>query len=595
MGTPGATPASGGVITTGIPVPPDRDLYELARRLTLQTDQPVPRLASPAPGTLEVGDRLDWRVSRADGTVTVSANVRHVSENAYWVFEDRFEPDQGRLAQAAAQFENQIWPAVIGSFGNVWTPGIDNDGRIVIFHGELRPGVAGYFSGIDEYPVLIQPDSNQREAIYISANLLTLGGAGYQGTLAHELQHAVHWAADAGEESWLNEGMAEVASGVAGLPTNSVLAFLGQPNTSLVQWEPEIFQASPNYGASALFFEYLAAHYGGMETLRAIVDHQEDGLDSVSAVLRGMGFTESAVDLFSDWVVANFVDDESGRFSHPERNVQARRFDTVEVPENVSGSVRPFGTIYHVVEDAGDELTIEFRANPTGQVFPAQPRSGETCWWSNAGDSIDTTLTRTVDLHDVDTATFEYWAWYAIEEDWDFAYIEVSEDGGTTWQILASDRSSFGNPNGTAFGPGLTGLSGEWVRDEVDLSRYAGSEVLLRIEYITDDAIHDRGACFDDFSIPEIGWSDSTDDTDGWDSAGFALINDRLPVEYVVQVIRDTRDAPAEVKRLFIDSNAVAGTTVSGPAGDEQLVVAVSVVTPHVTGSLDYSIRFSTP
>lgn len=555
----------------------------------------MPRFASPVPGPLELGDRIEWRVNRENGTVTVSAEVKHVSENAYWIFEDGFEPDPGRLSQAARQFETDIWPSVSDSLGQVWTPGIDNDSRIVIFHGQLRPGVAGYFSGIDEYPVSIQPDSNQRETIYISANLLTLGGIGYRGTLAHELQHAVHWAADAGEESWVNEGLAEVASGLAGIPPGSVEAFLGQPNTSLLQWEPEIFQASPNYGASALFFEYISAHYGGVETLKAIIQHPEDGLASIDAVMREMGFTQTAIDLFSDWVVANFVDDSSGRFSYPERSVRIPRFGALSATDSISDSVRPFGTNYYTVSGVGDELRVEFKGEPSGRVFPAEPNSGETCWWSNAGDSIDTKLTRSVDLRNVDSATFQFWAWYAIEEDWDYAYILASADDGSTWDILRSDRASSGNPNGTAFGPGITGMSGGWVQDQVDLSRYAGSEIILQIEYITDDAIHDRGACFDDFAIPEIGWSDSTDDTGGWSSSGFALINDRLPVEFLVQVVHHSPDTEAEVERLTLDANGEVTATVRGLRDREQLVVAVSVITPHVSGSLDYSIKFSTP
>lgn len=534
-------------------------------------------------------------MSRTSGTVIVSAEVELVSENAYWIFEDGFTPDRGRLIQAAEDFETDVWPGVIEPLGKVWNPGVDGDPRIVIFHGQLRPGVAGYFSGIDEYPVQIQPDSNQRETIYVSANLLTLGGSGYLSTLAHELQHAVHWAADAGEESWVNEGLAEVASALAGFPPGSVESFLRRPNTSLVQWEPEIFQASPNYGAAALFFEYISAHYGGVETLRAVVDHQQDGMDSIDAVMRELGFSETGSSLFADWVVANFVDDDSGLFSHPQRQIRTPSFDEVELPEAINDSVRPFGTNYYVLDDLDGELTVDFGGVPTGRVFLAEPHSGETCWWSNAGDSINTTLTRTVDLQSVDSATFEFWAWYAIEEDWDYAYVSVSTDDGSTWIILRTERSSLTNPNGTAFGPGITGLSNGWVQDSVDLSQFAGSKILLRIEYITDDAIHDRGACFDDFSIPELEVIDSTDGPGGWESEGFALINDRLPVEYLVQVIYDTSRSEAEVHRIAVGADGKALTTLRPPRDGEEVIVAVSVVTPDVTGSLDYAIALSQP
>ena len=597
--TAAGTPSSS--LVAVIPVPPERDLYELARRLKLQTTDVVPRLASPAPAPLQRGDRLEWRVSRDSGTVTVNAVVRLISEHAYWVFEDGSVPDQGRLDQAALEFESTVWPNVISVLGDVWNPGVDNDPRIVIFHGQLRSGVAGYFSGTDEYPVQIQPDSNQREVIYISSEVLILGGSGYLSTLAHELQHAIHWAADHGEESWINEGISEVASGLAGFPPGSITAFLRQPNTSLVQWEPEIFDAPPNYGAAALFFEYIYAHYGGGETLRAIVEHPADGIESIDAVMRDAGFGITTVELFADWVVANYVDDASGRFSHPDRDTSRLKTTFVPVPkaaaETVNDSVRPFGTNYYTLQEAGPEITVSFKGDPEGRVFPAEPHSGETCWWTNAGDSIDTTLTRSVDLRNVQTATFAFWTWYSIEEDWDYVYIEVSTDDGLTWQIVPSSRSSSSNPNGTAFGPGLTGASSSdgagWVREVADLARFAGSEILLRLEYITDDAVHNRGGCFDDFEIPEIGWADSTDSAESWIADGFVLMNDRRPVEYLVQVIRLVTNGPSVVERLTVGASGSAELTVRGPETGEQVIVAVSVVTPDVSGSLNYAISFA--
>ncbi len=583
-----------------IPIPPDRDLYELARRITLQTTDPVHRFASPVPPPLNRGDRLEWNVNRQNGNVRVMAEVRHVSENAYWVFEDSFEIDQGRIVQAAELFEQTIWPSVINTLGDVWNPGVDGDPRIVIFHGQLRPGVAGYFAGVDQYPVAIQPESNQREAIHISSTTLTLGGNGYLSTLAHELQHAVHWAADAGEESWLNEGIAEIASGLAGFQPGSINSFLSKPNTSLVQWEPEIFQASPNYGAAALFFDYIAGHYGGTETLRAIVNHPADGMESIDSILIGLGFNVTAKDVFEDWVVANLVDDDGGLYAHLNRETNRPRITFVPLPdgletETIDDSVRPFGTNYYTLEGTEQPAVILFNGQPNGQVFPAAPHSGDTCWWSNAGDSINTKLTRPVDLTGVDSATFEFWTWHAIEEDWDYAYITVSTDDGVTWQVLGSDRASRTNPNGTAFGPGLTGLTNGWVRDQVDLSAYAGQEILLRLEYITDDAIHDRGACFDDFSIPEIGWSDSTDAVNGWTSEGFALINDQKPLEYLVQVIRDTQDDSAVVERIDIDAEGEGFFSLQNVRAGEEVTIAVSVLNPNVTGSLEYSIELARP
>jgi hypothetical protein len=191
----------------------------------------------------------------------------------------------------------------------------------------------------------------------------------------------------------------------------------------------------------------------------------------------------------------------------------------------------------------------------------------------------------------VESATLRYHVWHAIEEDWDYAYLTVSADNGVTWEALPSERASDEDPNGTAFGPGLTGSSGGWVEDSVDLSRFAGSQVLFRIEYITDDAIHDRGACFDDFSIEEMGWSDDTETDGGWTAAGFVRINGRQPVDYLVQVIRDTPNGPASVQEVPVNAEGEGSATINAPTGSQQLVIAVSVVTTDITGDLDYTLR----
>jgi immune inhibitor A len=582
--------ATNGIVT--LPVPPERDLYDLARRLAMHSSTPITRLPSPIPPTLKVGDMVEWKVNRDEGNVTVGASVRLVTGHAYWVFEDRFVPDRGRLQRAADDFESNVWHAVTDSLGTVWTPGIDGDPRIVIFHGKLRSGVGGYFSSVDEYPVSIRPDSNQREVIYISADAFTLGGTAYLGTLAHELQHAIHWAADPGEDAWVNEGISEVAAGLAGFPAKSPPAFLRQPDTSLTQWEPEIFQASPNYGGAALFFEYMASHFGGTETLKAIIENQSDGIASVDAVLTQRGYNLTTRDVFVDWVVANYVDDDSGPYSYPMSDYSRPRTTYVTVPDTVRDSVHPFGTNYYTLQDLDSGITVNFRGTAVGNVLPATPYSGHACWWSNAGDSIDTTLTRAINLTGASEATFEFMAWYAIEEDWDYAYVEVSTDGGMTWQILPTGHASTANPNGTAYGPGITGQSEGWVKESVDLTQYAGSEILIRLEYITDDAIHDRGACFDDFAIAEIGWSDAADDSGDWISEGFALINNQRPVEYLVQVIRDKPEGPSQVQRIFTGLDGSGNMSIAAPETGETVIVAVSVVTPGVAGSVGYSISF---
>ena len=147
----------------------------------------------------------------------------------------------------------------------------------------------------------------------------------------------------------------------------------------------------------------------------------------------GLGEEATSLDVFRDWLVANYLNEPDGRYSSEARNARSAvrvRSTFVGLPRVYEREVAQFGAHYYVVTLPADELVISFNGDPAAELFPVAPRSGEACWWSNDGDGIDTTLTRRFDLTGVDTATLRFHAWHDIEEDWDFAYVEVSEDNG---------------------------------------------------------------------------------------------------------------------------------------------------------------------
>ena len=62
------------------------------------------------------------------------------------------------------------------------------------------------------------------------------------------------------------------------------------------------------------------------------------------------------------------------------------------------------------------------------------PHSGASMWYSGADqDWADVRLMRDIEVPDGADARFSLWNNYVIEADWDFGFIEVSTDGGTTW------------------------------------------------------------------------------------------------------------------------------------------------------------------
>ena len=197
--------------------------------------------------------------------------------------------------------------------------------------------------------------------------------------------------------------------------------------------------------------------------------------------------------------------------------------------------------------------------------------------------------TRELDLTGLDEATLKFMVWYEIEEGWDYAYIEASDDDGRTWHILEGRHTTTDNPSGNAYGPGYTGSSDEWLQESIDLTPFAGGPVLLRFEYVTDDAVYLDGLLIDDLSIPELDLNLGSEDSAAWNADGFNLAGNPLPQHFIVQIIQTAPDGSLQVSRLDLDDHNHTETTLTG---DNQTVVVVSPITPDTQHSASYGLEF---
>jgi immune inhibitor A len=546
-------------------------------------------VVNPEPVSYQEG-RVDtfWVVDLVDREVhQVDAVLSEVSEHAYWYFQIGSEPSRAALEEASEAFEGNIYPTVTGGLGTEWTPGVDNDTHITILHTLLQ-GAAGYYSASDEYPRGVYPISNEREMVYMNTRNLPLGSSSYLGTLAHELQHAVHWAGDPTEETWVSEGLSEVAKGLAGYDFGFIDYFLSSPATSLTGWPSDGQSSLPHYGAATLFMEYLAQRYGSHDNLKKLVERPEDGVEGVTAYLRAIGYQETFEDVFKKWLVANYLDPtETDGYYYDGLDVAISPSKTIHGYGVERGTVPQYAGEYVEVQMEEGSARVYFQGQAETPLLPTTPHSGDHCWWGNRGDGIDSTLTAEFDLSGVSQATLEFWAWYAIEESWDYAYVEVSTDGGKTWDILEGEYATPENPVGSSFGPGYTGESGGWLEESVDMTPYAGTKVLLRFEYVTDDAVNEDGICIDDISIPEIGYSDDAEDGGEWDAQGFIRTDNRMAQRYLVQVIEVGEDTV--VRDIPLNQDGEGSLMIGGfGAGLERAVVVIAPVASKTTEAASY-------
>lgn len=181
----------------------------------------------------------------------------------------------------------------------------------------------------------------------------------------------------------------------------------------------------------------------------------------------------------------------------------------------------------HSVTPKGTKPGIKIALPDNERTTPNAAGTGNG-WWSGAEALKSATLTRTLDLHGVTAPIFSFTSAWDIENGWDYGYVEVSTDGGTTWTSRADMYGvlTTANPNGQNAGYGLTGSAGGTL--QFDLAPYAGLTVLVRLRYVTDLSIQNPGWWADDFRLQNGATTVFTDDVEsganGWSTDGWSFV-----------------------------------------------------------------------
>ncbi|HEX8918751.1 MAG TPA: hypothetical protein VF898_09620, partial [Chloroflexota bacterium] len=512
----------------------------------------------------------------------------------YLYVQNGVQASDSAITRAAQHFEKHIYPTDRKYFGTEWRPGVDNDVHITCLIGDLRStGVGGYYSAEDEYPRAVNPYSNQREMFYINSGQGTIPGDSYfDVTLAHEFQHMIHWNMHPHENLWLNEGMSMLAEKLNGYASvDEPDSFALQPDTQLDTFNATASGSVAHYGAAYLFLDYLYERYGQKIVHEILVDRKYTDMELIDDVLKRLHIHTSARTLFKNWVVANAVNDPTlgkGIYAYKALPRKVAIQKTVSsLPFSWTSSVSPWAAQYAEMDGIQSAKPFHLQFSGVATVPAVGVKSNGPFWWTNRGDMSDTRLQRTVDLRHVHHATLHFQAWYDIEKDYDYAYVEASSDAGKTWRTLPGTSTTTSNPNGANYGYGYTGESKSWLNQTVDLSPYAGHRIQLRFEYITDEGYNGNGMVFRKLSIPEIGYQDNWT---GWHAAGFVPVAvNSLPTDWTVQVIGYTAHGETvSTMPLKGDKGSILIDPVK--SGFKKLVVAVFTTSPKTRETASYQL-----
>jgi len=581
---------------------PVNDPLDVAARL-LGITGVSPTLPAPA-APYRVGDQKSFWVTNTDTDETrqVTATLRYATDVVYFWVENGIQTDERALKRLADTFSNKIVPTNREFFGTEWTPGVDNDPHLyVLYVSNIGMDIAGYYSSSDEVPPAVNETSNGHEMFVLSADNIALDEEYTYGTMAHEFQHMIHYYRDKNEESWLNEGFSVLAELLNGYDIGGFdYLFMLDPDLPLTYW-PDPSQSTPHYGASFLFVTYFLDRFGEDAT-KALVAHPENGMESIDLVLQEQNLTDpltgkplTADSLFADWTVANYLQDRrvgDGRYAYSRYDApQATPTEYVETcpSEPLNREVNQYGTDYIQITCPG-EHTLIFQGATIASLLPESPYSGNFAFWSNKGDESDMTLTRRFDFTGVQAPiTLRYRMWYDLEESYDYLYLVASTDG-KIWEMVQTPSGTDENPVGNNLGWGYNGTTGGWVEEEVDLSRYAGQQVYLRFEYITDAAVNGEGFLLDDISVDAVGYfSDFEQDEGGWEARGFARIANLLPQTFRVTLILE--NGKTQVIPLELDENQRVEYPLDLKSADARATLVVSGTTRFTVQPAYYTLQ----
>ena len=528
---------------------PYADGFMLTRTVRGRDGQPAKGFepVRTTPPVEDIGTQRDfWTYDfAAKKNVKTTATLRLMTDHAKWWAANDATVDLSGLRATATSFENKILPTDHRLYGEEWSPGIDGDPRINLVFARLPGSAAGYFSGSDEEPVWVNEFSAEREMIYINTLSARLGSPQLDSIIAHEFCHMIQFNTRKRSAVWFNEGHAQLCEQGNGFSPGTAQTYLRLPDTQLNDWS-DLEAAAAHYGLAYMFLEFLRQQAGGEDFIRALMVKGIDTPADIDAVLKQRG-QPGVEELYANFVAANaFIGATSDKqYSYPQ-GAPARQAanvvlgDTVAIGGIFRSTVHEYAVRY--VELPRARMQLKFDGSTSNRLIPTDPHSGRAFWWSDKGDGMDSTLTKVIDLRSATNSQLGFWTWFDIEADYDYAYVEVSSDGGGHWTPLRTESSTSADPNGQNLGNGITGGSSGasatgWRHLTADLTPYAGKQVQLRFQYVTDGNLNLGGWAIDDIEIPGQA-VDDTESDNGWVSSGFVRSTNLVGQRFVVQVLR---------------------------------------------------------
>ncbi|MBN1399049.1 MAG: T9SS type A sorting domain-containing protein [Bacteroidetes bacterium] len=379
------------------------DLAKLRANKKSNTSELALRKMNKPPWNFSVGQAYEWwATNMTDPNALIEYKVpstcRAVGNNCYIFVEDQLwtsRVNQAAVDTMIAAWEERtpanaskgIYQLDVEYFGN--PPDVDDDPKIIILILDIKDGytsggyVAGYFYSINEFTEQeVQHElgsdrhSNHAEIYYIDANpadLRTSGGVtAASSTTAHEFQHMIFFNYDdIGKETFINEGMSEIASKLCGYALDGPAEYYSNTNVDFFSWGEtgDIFE---DYSRAATFSWYLIEQF---ETgvAKYIVKNQYDGPECYTSAFDSAGSDLRFTDVLKDFALAaqinNTAYDPRYGFTIPISIKPSAVTHIIPIVPSTEDFVMPYGTRYiEFVSGQSISIDINYTTGYTGNI-----------------------------------------------------------------------------------------------------------------------------------------------------------------------------------------------------------------------------------
>jgi immune inhibitor A len=358
----------------------------------------------------------------------------------------------------------------------------------------------------------------------------------YESVFAHEYQHLLHDDYDSDEITWMNESLSMFSEYLTGYVVNddNYTTFQEMPENSLTAWGDQGGEEIvSDYGIAFLYQMYLYEKFG-KEFIQAEFHNPDNGISSVNSTMAAnkKWKKNSFAQTYHDFSVAVLIDSPQNNYKYGFKKLDvgidigtpdapnAEAFDTAGAP--------PWGADYIWLTSNPKKFGKLLFNGVDVSKSPTAWTSDNGWLYSGTGDEVDNWAI----FETVGGGTLSFDTTWDLEDYWDFAFVQVSTDGGLTWTSLAdAEGKATANHDPDAYPtvvenlPGLTGYVAAPVTLHYDLSAYAGQNILVGFRLVTDWSTHFTGWYIDNIYV------DGTLISDGTNVSAFKDISELFPID----------------------------------------------------------------